>query len=158
MTGYYNESPLIRFIYRKEQLVSIAGEKTNEDALGWAIANFSLEMSINVNDYSVYADIDTAPGHYVILLEPDSKIPEEELARCRDVLDEQLMHANPSYGEMVRNGVLGPLEIVFLQQQTYQLYRDVMIARGYSANQLKPVRIIDTPQKQRFFFHMRERY
>ena len=40
----------------------------------------------------------------MILIEPDSKIPEEQLERCRDVLEEKLMHANPAYGEMVRSG------------------------------------------------------
>ena len=58
----------------------------------------------------------------------------------------------------LRNGSLGPMEIVFLQQQTYQLYRDVMIMKGASANQLKPVRVIDSPFKEHFFFDLKENY
>ena len=158
VTGYYNEAPLLRFIYRKDQLVSIAGEKTNEEALRYAVREFSLEMGLHVNEYSVYADEKTSPGHYVLFIEPDRIVPKELHERCRNVMESTLMQANPAYGDMIRDGVLGPLEIIFLQQQTYQLYRDLMIMKGHSANQLKPVRIIDTPMKERFFFRLRENY
>ena len=46
---------------------------------------------------------------------------------CRDVMEEKLMQANPAYGEMIRSGALGRLELVFLQQQTYQLYRVLLM-------------------------------
>ena len=57
-----------------------------------------------------------------------------------------------------RKDLLCPLQIVFLQQQTYLFFRDLMISRGVSANQIKPVRLIDTEQKKKFFFRLRERY
>ena len=85
-------------------------------------------------------------------------VPKERIGYCRDVLEKKLIQANPAYGEMVRTLVLGKLEVVFLQQQTYQLYRDMQILKGASPNQLKPVRIIDTPQKESFFFNLREPY
>lgn len=158
VTGYYNESPLIRFVYRKDQLLSIAGEKTNEEAVRWAVQQFSLELSLYVNDYSVYADLNTSPGHYTVLIEPQKVVPKEQLSYCRDVMESKMMLANPSYAEKVRTGNLGSLELVFLQQQTYQLYRDLMIMKGYSANQLKPVHVIDSPLKEQFFFALKEDY
>ena len=158
VTGYYNEAPMIRFIYRKDQLLSIAGEKTNEESVRWAVDAFSRAVSVNVNDYSVFADTSSSPGHYILLVEPDHIVPEERIPHCRDVLEAKLMQANPIYSECIHNGSLAPMELVFLQQQTYQLYRDVMIMKGASANQLKPVRVIDTPVKEKFFFAMREPY
>ena len=158
VTGYYNETPMIRFIYRKDQLISIDGEKTNGEALRWAVERFSLDMGRHIIDYSVYADTSTSPGHYVLLLEPEMAVPKELLGRCRDVFEEKLMQANPSYGDKIRRGELLPMELFFLQQQTYQLYRDLMIMKGYSANQLKPVRVIDDPNVKKFFFGLREEY
>lgn len=38
-----------------------------------------------------------------------------------------------------------------VQEQTYALYRDMMIYRGTSPNQIKPVRVIDNPIKEKFF-------
>jgi hypothetical protein len=158
VTGYYNETPILKFIYRKNQLLSIAGEKTNEEYLRWAIENFARESHVSVNDYSIFADTTTNPGHYVFLLEPSEIVPKERIPYCRDILEKFMVHANPTYGDLLRNGSLGPMEIVFLQQQTYQLYRDVMIMKGASANQLKPVRVIDSPFKEHFFFDLKENY
>ena len=61
------------------------------------------------------------------------------------------MQANPSYGDKIRRGILAPLELRFVELETYQLYRDLMILRGTSPNQLKPVRVLDTPMKYQFF-------
>ena len=158
VTSYYNETPMIRFVYRENQLISIAGEKTNEEDLRWSMEQFYLETRIHVSDYSIYADRSTSPGHYVMLVEPAGMVRKERISYCRDVLDSKLMQANPTYGEMVRTGVLGRMELVFLQQQTYQLYREMQIMKGMSSNQLKPVRVIDTPQKERFFFNLKEEY
>ena len=158
ITSYYNETPMIRFVYRENQLISIAGEKTNEEDVRWAVEQFYLETKIHVSDYSIYADTNTSPGHYILLVEPDHIVGKERIGYCRDVLEEKLMQANPAYGEMVRTSVLGKMELIFLQQQTYQLYRDMQIMKGASPNQLKPVRVIDTPQKEKFFFNLKEKY
>ena len=157
VTGFYNEAPMVEFIYRKSQLLSIAGEKTNEEAVRWSIEQFTKDTGLIVNDYSVYADTDTEPGHYTILIEPDHIVPKEEHAHLRDVIEAKLMQANPSYGDKIRTGVLSKTELIFVQQQTYQLYRDMMIMKGTSPNQLKPVRVIDTPIKKKYFFGLEEK-
>ena len=158
VTGFYNEAPLIQFVYRKSQMISIAGEKTNDEAVRWVIKQFTKETDIEVTDYSVFADTDSEPGRYVFLIEPNHIVPKERIEECRDVIERKMMQANPSYGDKIRNGVLSPAKLVFLQEQTYMLYRDLMIMKGTSANQLKPVRVIDTPMKEKFFFGLAERY
>ena len=158
VTSYYNEAPMLQFIYRKSQMLSIQGEKTNEEAVRWSIEQFMKDTKLIISDYSVYANTDSEPGHYVFLMEPESRVPEEKIAEYRDVIDAKMMQANPSYGDKVRNGILAPMELVFVQAETYQAYRDLMIRKGTSANQLKPVRVIDTPMKEKFFFTLRERY
>lgn len=156
VTGFYHEAPLVEFVYRKSQMISIAGEKTNEEAVRWAIDEFMRVTGLNIVDYSVYANVDSEPGHYVFFMESDEEIFREKLGEYRDVIEEKMMHANPSFGEKIRTGVLEKTELIFVQQQTYQLYRDVMIMRGTSPNQLKPVRVIDTPRKEKFFFALQE--
>ena len=158
VTGFYNEAPMLQFIYRKSQMLSIQGEKTNEESVRWSIEQFMKDTKLVINDYSVYADTDSEPGHYVFLMEPDTKVPEEKIAGYRDVIEAKMMQANPSYGDKIRTGVLSPMELIFLQNETYQAYRDLMIRKGTSPNQLKPVRVIDTPIKKKFFFTLRERY
>ena len=44
------------------------------------------------------------------------------------------------------------LETVVLQDETNQLWRDMRVMHGKAPNQIKPVHIVDTEQKRRFFF------
>ncbi|HBU13391.1 MAG TPA: hypothetical protein DEB31_11945, partial [Clostridiales bacterium] len=140
------------FVYRKKQMVSIAGEKTNEASVAWAVGEFEKATGATIFDYSVYADTETLPGRYVLFMEPSTHLPKEKHEQYRAIIDEKLGIANPSLGSKVKDGTLAPSDVRFVQQETYYLYRDMMVLRGTSENQLKPVRVIDTPMKEKFFF------
>lgn len=154
--GWYGNLPLVAFVYRKNQMLSIAGEKTNDEAVLWSVQQTGKEIGYRFADYCVYPDTDSDPGHYTVLLEPDRPLDPSEVPHVRDVLDDCLGQANPSYGTKVKTGVLGLLELKISQIETHALYRDIMISKGVSANQLKPVRVLDTPMKERFFFALVE--
>lgn len=155
--GFYNKAPMVSFLYRKNQMISIAGEKTNEEALRWTIDRFQDETGLFITDYSVYADTDSKPGRYVILMEPDQELDESKLPEYRDIVENLLGQANPSFGKKVTDGTLGRTKLCITQKETYMLYRDLMIMKGVSQNQLKPVRAIDTLMKEKFFFKLVER-
>ena len=154
--GWRGNLPLVAFVYRKNQMLSIAGEKTNDEAMLWSVQQTGKDVGYRFADYCVYPDTDSDPGHYVAFLEPDRPMDPAEVPHVRDVLDGYLGQANPSYGKKVETGVLGPLELKISQIETHALYRDLMINKGVSANQLKPVRLLDTPMKERFFFALVE--
>lgn len=156
VTGYYNELPRITFAFRKSQMVSIAGEKTNDISVKYAIDELSKELGSKVMDYTIYADTDCEPGRYVMCIEPESPLDIKMLPKCRDILEEKLGFANPSYGAKVKEGVLSPMVAHFSQIETHAAYRDLMIMKGISPNQLKPVRVLDTPRKEKFFLNMIE--
>ena len=46
--------------------------------------------------------------------------------------------------------------VLLQQQQTHALWREFKIYKGTSPNQVKPVRILDVPQKEKLFFGMLE--
>jgi len=157
VVGYEGQSPRLRFVYRKNQMVNIAGEKTNAESLAWSVSEFARETGCIVADYSVYADTDAVPGRYVVLVEPDRPLAMERMAEYTRIVEEKLGFANPSFGDKVAKGVLGPTQLYFEQLETYALYRDLMVMKGISPNQLKPVRVIDTPMKEKFFFGLIEK-
>lgn len=154
VTGFYKEAPLIKFVYRKNQMISIAGEKTNDESVLWAVQEFSKEAGCIVADYSIYADTDVNPGRYVIFMEPDRELAREKKEAYRNLIEKKLGEANPSFGNKVETGVLGKTVLHFVQPETYALYRDLQAMRGISLNQIKPVRVIDTPVKEKFFFNL----
>ena len=74
----------------------------------------------------------------------------------RRTLKEKLMQANKDIVEDFENGYLDDPKLVLLQQETYLLYRDVMIHRGTAAAQLKPVHVIRNEFQRKFFFALQE--
>lgn len=154
VVGHLGDIPLIKFKYRKNQMVNLAGEKTNESALIWTIEQLEKESKVPITDYSIYADSDTLPGRYILLIEPREHQSKEMKKVLRDIADEKMGIANPSYGSKVKDSILLPMSLEFVQPETYYLYRDLLLFRGVSENQIKPVHVIDTPRKERFFFSL----
>ena len=157
VTGWHNKTPKIKFVYRKNQMISIAGEKTSQEAVAWVIDEFAKKTECLIPDYSVYADLSVDPGRYVLFMETYPQLPIEKTAEYEELLFELLSKANPNLGFVMNNNQLGKPKLHFVQQQTYALYTDMQVMRGTSRNQIKPVRLIDTPAKEKFFFALTEK-
>ncbi|MGL4791954.1 MAG: GH3 auxin-responsive promoter family protein, partial [Anaerotignaceae bacterium] len=155
VTGFLGTSPLIKFLYRQNQVISMAGEKTNDHIMNTTISDFCKKTNLNLTEYSLYADYDHSPVRYTVFIEAENvNMTIEEYEK---LLNEELSKNNPSYGDKIKNGILAPLKIYFLRQNSYGVYRQLMIAKGTSAVQLKPVRLIDNPFRKNYFFSMIEK-
>ncbi|MBR3234192.1 MAG: GH3 auxin-responsive promoter family protein [Atopobiaceae bacterium] len=156
--GFYNESPMVTFKYRKKNIVSIAGEKFTEDHLLSAVRSFERKTGINVIDFCMYPDRDAEPGRYVVLLEPEEVVPKERYDECQAIMAEELVRASTSYAHYVTGGNMGEPKLIFLQKETFQFHREMkMYEMGINENQLKPVRVLDKPELIRFFTLLEER-
>ena len=152
VTGYHHECPKIVFSYRKNQLISMYGEKVTETVLLHAIEEMAEESGTAVHDYSVYPDTGTEPGHYIVLMESDREITPEKWPFYSEILNRKLCAAHPSYRQKITQKTMLPLEVRFVQPQTYALYRDLKALSGASPNQIKPVHVIKDERLKRFFF------
>ena len=157
VTGRHNGSPLIVFSYRKNQLISMYGEKVTETALRTAVEGMAEESGTAVLEYSVYADAGTDPGHYIVLLESDREIPPDAWPQHSEILNRRLCAAHDSYRKKIEQKTMLPLEVKFVQPQTYALYRDLKVMGGASPNQIKPLHVIPEGSLKRFFFGLLQR-
>ena len=152
VTGYHNDCPLIVLSYRKSQLISMYGEKVTETALRTAVEAMAAESETTVLEFSVYADTETDPGRYIVLLESDREILPDAWPYYSEILNRRLCEAHDSYGKKIKQKVMLPLEVKFVQPQTYALYRDLKVMGGASPNQIKPLHVITGDKLKRFFF------
>ena len=77
VTGYHHECPKLVVAYRKNQLISMYGEKVTETALQTAVEATAEESGTALLEYSVYADAESDLGHYIVLMESDREIQPE---------------------------------------------------------------------------------
>ncbi|XP_010548443.1 PREDICTED: indole-3-acetic acid-amido synthetase GH3.3 [Tarenaya hassleriana] len=148
VTGFHNSAPQFKFIRRKNVLLSIESDKTDEAELQKAVENASGLLAgyeTRVIEYTSYAETKTIPGHYVIyweLLVKDQKnAPDDEMmARCCLEMEESL---NSVYRQSrVADKSIGPLEIRVVKAGTFEELMDYAISRGASINQYKVPRCV----------------
>ncbi|XP_052197994.1 probable indole-3-acetic acid-amido synthetase GH3.1 [Diospyros lotus] len=149
VTGFHNSAPQFKFIRRKNVLLSIDADKTDEAELQKAIENASMllrEYNTSVVEYTSFADTKTIPGHYVIYWElmvkdPSNSPTEEVLNRCCLTMEESL---NSVYRQgRVADNSIGPLEIRVVKNGTFEELMDYAISRGASINQYKVPRCVN---------------
>ena len=152
VTGFHNNCPMIVFAYRKNQLVNMYGEKMADSVVQSAVQALSEESGTRILEYSVYPDAGVDPGRYIVLLESDEEIMPERWPLYSDILNRKLCEAHDSYRKKILQKTMRPLEVRFVQPQTYALYRDLKVMEGASPNQIKPVHVITDGKLKRFFF------
>lgn len=154
VVGFHNATPMVEFQYRTDKTVSLMGEKTTEMALRTAADMTAKECGFMLVDNSVYPDDENM--QYVYIMEID-RVPQDLTEeKIYESLEKHLAEVNPSYGDKVRNGLINPVKILFSQPETYVLYKEMMLTKGNSIAQLKPVTVIGNEMQRRFFFGLVE--
>ncbi|QHN97607.1 probable indole-3-acetic acid-amido synthetase GH3.1 [Arachis hypogaea] len=148
VTRFHNTAPEFRFVRRKNVLLSIDSDKTDESELQRGIENASVllkEFNTTVVEYTSYADTKSIPGHYVIywelIIKNASRPPTNEvLNQCCLAMEESL---NSVYRQgRVADNSIGPLEIRVVKNGTFEELMDYAISRGASINQYKVPRCV----------------
>ena len=153
VTGFRGNTPMIQFMYRVNRTINMAAEKTTEKALQVVVENAMDELGVEWTDFSVYPNYEDFT--YEFLIEPvreDVGVSNEKLAEC---ILRHMREANEVFGECLDDHEIKAPVAYWLQPQTSFLYRDMMIFRGASASQLKPVHVITNERQRKFFYALR---
>ena len=148
---------MIVFSYRKNQLVSMYGEKVTEAVMQRSVEKLAAESDTRIFEYCVYPDTESDPGRYIVILESDEEIGPDRWQSYSDILNRLLCEAHDSYRKKIEQKIMLPLEVRFVQPQTFALYRDMKILDGASPNQIKPIHVISNEKLKRFFFALLQR-
>ncbi|GJN17571.1 hypothetical protein PR202_gb04649 [Eleusine coracana subsp. coracana] len=148
VTGFHNAAPQFRFVRRKNVLLSIDSDKTDEAELQAAVERASRLLEpygAGIVEYTSQADAATIPGHYVVywelmVREESGKWPEPGVFdRCCLEMEEAL---NAVYRQGRNGDAIGPLEIRVVRAGTFEEVMDYAISRGASINQYKAPRCV----------------
>ncbi|KAK4282478.1 hypothetical protein QN277_013851 [Acacia crassicarpa] len=148
VVGFHNKAPQFRFICRKNVVLSIDSDKTNEDDLhrSVTVAKKLLEPhDAMLVEYTSYPDTSSMPGHYVLYWEilrhgSGDHLDQHVMEDCCIAVEEQLDYVYRrcrSYDKSI-----GPLEIRVVEAGTFEALMDLFISQGASINQYKTPRCI----------------
>ncbi|KAG8386230.1 hypothetical protein BUALT_Bualt03G0127300 [Buddleja alternifolia] len=146
VSGFKNNAPQFNFVCRKNVVLSIDTDKTDEVELQNAVKNaVSHLMPFNacLTEYTSYADTTTIPGHYVLYWElsqnGSTQIPPSVFEDCCLAIEESLDNV---YRQNRVFEAIGPLEIKIVENGTFDKLMDYAISLGASINQYKTPRCV----------------
>nr|BBM60833.1 glycoside hydrolase family 3 protein [Juncus prismatocarpus subsp. leschenaultii] len=141
--GFYNSTPLVKFMCRKNLILTINVDKNTEKDLQLVIDEASKLLSaekLDLLDYTSYADVSSDPGHYVIFWELNSQAKEEVLQNCCDCMDRTFIDA--AYMGSRKTGAIGPLELRVVEKGTFRKILYYYLSCGTSVGQFKTPRCV----------------
>ncbi|KAA8532269.1 hypothetical protein F0562_032302 [Nyssa sinensis] len=156
VTGFHNNAPQFRFVQRRNVVLSIDTDKTNEEDLLNAVAQAKLIIEPHgflLTEYTSYADTSSMPGHYVLFWElkmrGSNDLPEVELEvvtmeKCCSTIEESLDSVYRRCRKKDKS--IGPLEIRLVKHGTFDALMDYCVSQGSSVNQYKTPRCIKSEE------------
>ncbi len=148
VVDYMNECPYVQFSFRKGQLLNMTGEKTTEEHMAAAVKAIEREAGCTITDWAAYNRLEDEPYYYVLLAETN---PPVDLAPYSGFAHETLMRVNPRYAYFFQQGAYAPIVIRNQLPGTHAAWAERKHGRGAAEYQVKPVRILDTEEKEEFF-------
>lgn len=154
VTGFYNNAPQFRFVHRRNVVLSIDTDKTNEEDLLKAVtrAKVLLEpLGFLLTEYTSFADTASIPGHYVLFWELKMRgtndLPELDpviMEQCCSIVEESLDSVYRRCRKKDKS--IGPLEVRVVTHGTFDALMDFCVSQGSSVNQYKTPRCIKSEE------------
>lgn len=142
VVDYYNNSPEIEFLYRKNQVLNMVSEKTTEDHLKSSINKTINNFNLSLIDYTTLEDNTITPGRYVFYFEFNEEVPKSKVRVLEKNLDLELQKANLAYGRFRKNNRLSCTSVIIVRKNTFDNIKKFLISKGVSKSQLKIPRVI----------------
>lgn len=143
VAGFYNSTPKLQYVCRRNLLLTINIDKNTEKDLQIAVEEAAKHVAaekLEVIDFSSHVDMSTDPGHYVIFLELSGNAKEEVLRSCCNCLDRTFV--DPGYVGQRKVRAIGPLELRIVRNGTFQKILDHYLSLGAALSQFKTPRCV----------------
>ncbi|KAL1544308.1 putative indole-3-acetic acid-amido synthetase GH3.1 isoform X2 [Salvia divinorum] len=139
VTGFHNSAPQFRFLARRNVLLSIDTDKTDETTLQGAVESAYKvlnESKTVVADYTSYVDTTTIPSHYVIfwelLLKDSDGWPSGEVVEQCCLAMEEAMDAEYRRCRLADKSI-GALEIRIVERGSFEELMDYAVEKSSAA-------------------------
>jgi len=153
VAGFKNNAPQFNFVCRKNVVLSIDSDKTDEVELQNAVKNGANHLTLfgaSLTEYTSFADTSTIPGHYVLYWEismnKNNNIDQNQNPIPSSVFEECCFAVEGSLNSVYRQGrvseSIGPLEIKIVENGTFDKLMDFALSQGASINQYKTPRCV----------------
>ncbi|XP_020247066.1 indole-3-acetic acid-amido synthetase GH3.17-like isoform X2 [Asparagus officinalis] len=151
VAGFHNRAPQFRFVHRRNVVLSVDTDKTNEgdllNAITAAKRRLLHPLRLFLTEYTSYADTSSIPGHYVLFWEispSTTMVDASVIEECCSVVEALLDSVYRRCRRKDRS--IGPLEIRVVECGAFDALMDLCVSQGSSVNQYKTPRCVKSPE------------
>ncbi|KAL8577394.1 hypothetical protein ACOMHN_060216 [Nucella lapillus] len=157
VTEFYNQNPILEFLYRTGQFLNVRGEKTSESLFfqtlketvaqwsGLTLVDYCCAESVLVDDIDGNAEAGNVAPRYHVFLEVDCEdghsLPSEDQ---KQMIDTHLCEKSFVYSSFRQKGSIDVMKVHLLRHGTFQDFRHYVISTTHaSSNQFKVPRVVN---------------
>jgi len=134
VTGFFHQTPLLRFVQKGRGVTSLTGEKLYEAQVIEAIQDAAARCRVRSSFFVLVAD--EVAFAYRLYAQLDEGFRYEADAMSR-IIDQRLGELNIEYHGKRASGRLGPLAVSWLRGGTADAYKQAAVAAGQREGQFK---------------------
>lgn len=129
VVGFHGEAPILRYLFRKNLAVNVAGEKTDLLTIANVVREVTATLRFAVTEYSVCVDESVLPRRYCFFLEGEAAVSAE---RCAEWLEDALQKENADYADLRMLGEIAPPVCYFVQDGAHAAWKEAQGKKGHS--------------------------
>ena len=134
--GFFNKTPVIEFVQKGSNSVSLTGEKMYESQINAAVLKAVEKNEILIEFFSATIE-PSMPGRYVFLVEFNSNPTADDKKALLAAIEENLRIENREYNDLRNEGVLGEPVLKVVRKGNFEKYREMKIKNGAHDGQFK---------------------
>ena len=148
--GFFNKTPVIEFVQKGLNAVSVVGEKLYESQVNAAVNRALDKHKLLLRFFSAAAQMEK-PQHYVFLVEFDGEPAENEKKELLQSIEEEMKKENLEYKFVRDSQLLGSPLLKVVKSGEFERYRSMRVSEGANDSQFKVPELTADPDFQKNF-------
>lgn len=151
--GFFNKTPVIEFVQKGRNAVSITGEKVYESHINEAVTRVVAKTKVAVQNFCAVAIAEKKRGtsRYIFLVEFDGKPSLAQKKKFLALLDEELRIQNSEYDDLRKQQLIIHPSLKVVKTGEFERYRREKVAQGSHDTQFKMPKLALSPDFQNRF-------
>lgn len=138
VTGFFQQTPLLRFLQKGKGVTSLTGEKLYEAQTIDAVREITTRYGLSSGFFLLVADEEASAYRLFIELDHDARDIRPDAGVIAAAVDARLGELNIEYHGKRESGRLGALTVLWLRRGTGEAYKAACVRAGQREGQFKP--------------------
>ena len=134
--GFYNKTPVIEFVQKGLNAISLSGEKVYESHINEAVNKAVSALKLTIKFFSASIQMDNPP-RYIFLTELGASVPDDTKQALLRRVEEELCRCNLEYEDTRNRQELGSPILKVVRNGSFEKYRAAKVLNGAHETQVK---------------------